>query len=246
MEEVNEEKGLKIWNSILKAALHLPGVKINRDSFLTKEFAIYLDEDNLQKIIEGKPTDYVSRKIIDKVANGCIKFHLTVACSTSAVAGIPGGFAMIGAIPADIAQFYGHVFALTQKLLYIYGYPNLLNEKNELDDETANILTIFTGVMFGCQNAIVFAKMGLDRLAKEIATRLPRQPLAKTIIYQTAKLVGKWIGIKITKSSFARGISKVVPLIGAPVSAGLTYWTFKPMAKRLKKHLDEIVYETKE
>ena len=47
------------------------------------------------------------------------------------------------------------------------------------------------------------------------------------------------IGIKLTKDGFARGISKVIPLIGAPISAGLTYWTFKPMAGRLKRSLDE-------
>ena len=53
------------------------------------------------------------------------------------------------------------------------------------------------------------------------------------------------IGVKITRESFAKGLGKIVPLIGAPVSAALTYWTFKPMANKLKKHLDEIVYEIK-
>ena len=46
-------------------------------------------------------------------------------------------------------------------------------------------------------------------------------------------------GIKLTKDTFARGVSKVIPLIGVPISTGLTYWTFKPMVNRLKKSLDE-------
>ena len=37
---------------------------------------------------------------------------------------------------------------------------------------------------------------------------------------------------------FAKGAGKVIPLIGAPISAALTYWTFKPMASKLKKQLD--------
>ena len=72
-----------------------------------------------------------------------------------------------------------------------------------------------------------------------MAIRLPRQTLTKYAIYNISKQVAKWIGIKLTKDTFARGVSKVIPLIGAPISAGLTYWTFKPMANRLKKSLDE-------
>ena len=51
--------------------------------------------------------------------------------------------------------------------------------------------------------------------------------------------MAKWIGIKITKDSFAKNVGKLVPIVGAPISGGMTYWTFKPMARRLKKHLDE-------
>ena len=63
--------------------------------------------------------------------------------------------------------------------------------------------------------------------------------LTQYAIYNIAKQVAKWIGIKLTKDAFAKGVAKVVPLIGAPISAGVTYWAFKPMANKLRKHLDE-------
>lgn len=63
--------------------------------------------------------------------------------------------------------------------------------------------------------------------------------VTKYAVYNVAKQVAKWIGIKLTKDGFAKSVSKIIPLIGAPISAGVTYWTFKPMANRLKKHLDE-------
>lgn len=75
--------------------------------------------------------------------------------------------------------------------------------------------------------------------AEQVAIRLPKQALTKYAIYNVAKQVAKWIGIKLTKDAFAKGVAKVVPLIGAPISAGVTYWTFKPMVNRLKEHLDE-------
>ena len=67
--------------------------------------------------------------------------------------------------------------------------------------------------------------------------------MTKYAIYNISKQVAKWIGVKLTKDSFSRGVSKVIPLIGAPISAGLTYWTFKPMANKLKKYLDDELKE---
>ncbi|MET7792138.1 hypothetical protein ABZS93_37275, partial [Streptomyces sp900116325] len=36
---------------------------------------------------------------------------------------------------------------------------------------------------------------------------------------------------------FAKSVSKAIPLVGAAVSGGLTFATFRPMSKRLKAHL---------
>lgn len=63
-------------------------------------------------------------------------------------------------------------------------------------------------------------------------------PLARYAFFNISKQVAKWIGIKLTRETFAKGAGKVIPLIGAPVSAALTYWTFKPMATKLKRQLD--------
>ena len=34
-----------------------------------------------------------------------------------------------------------------------------------------------------------------------------------------------------------KGVSKTVPVVGAVVSGGLTFFSFKPMANKLKKYL---------
>ena len=39
----------------------------------------------------------------------------------STAAGIPGGLTTIGTIPADVAQYMGHMLRIAQKLAYIYG-----------------------------------------------------------------------------------------------------------------------------
>jgi hypothetical protein len=45
------------------------------------------------------------------------------------------------------------------------------------------------------------------------------------------------LGIQVTKTSFSRGVAKVVPVIGGIVSGGLTFATYRIQAKRLKKAL---------
>ena len=231
---VNE---VDLWNKAMKMAMAIPLVKVNREEFLKKELAPFCTPEQIQIAISETPIKVLTVGQIYKIANGCIKYHLTLVCSVSALAGLPGGLGM-GTIPADITQFYAHVFALTQKMLYIYGWPDLQTEDGKLTDEATQILTLFTGVMMGSQVASDALKQLANAFAQQVAVRLPKQALTKHAIYNISKQVAKWIGIKLTKDSFSKGISKVIPLIGAPISASLTYWTFKPMANKLKRYLD--------
>ena len=62
---------------------------------------------------------------------------------------------MAATIPADIAQYYGYMLRVTQKLLYLYGFPEIdVTEKGKkFDTETLNILTLCLGVMYGVAGA---------------------------------------------------------------------------------------------
>ena len=44
----------------------------------------------------------------------------------------------------------------------------------------------------------------------------------------------------MTKQIFAKVVSKVIPIVGGAASGGLTYVTYKPMAYKLKKHLETL------
>ena len=43
----------------------------------------------------------------------------------------------------------------------------------------------------------------------------------------------------ITKTSLAKGVTKVIPVIGGLVSGGITFASLKPMAARLQEALDK-------
>lgn len=233
--------GKQLWNEVLQKAIALPGIAVDRDVFLRKELRKICDDATLEKAVKGNPTKYINKNEAAKIAKGCINYHLTLVTGTSALAGIPGGWTMLATIPADLTQFYGHVLALAQKLMYIYGAPDIKNE-NDIDDDTLACLTIFVGVMMGVEAAENAMRYLLNEFSKEVAKRLPKVALTNYGIYNVSKSVAKWIGIKLTKETFSKGAGKVVPIIGAPISGATTYWTFKPMAYKLKNKLEKDVY----
>jgi len=197
----------------------------------------------VEKAVKERPAIAgIPRERIDELAGSCIRWHVLTVSSISFVAGLPGGWWIAGTIPADLAQFYWHAVVLSQKLAYLYGWPDLLDEEVGVDDETILRITVFVGVMMGAQSANrVLAELA-ERFAMELARRLPREALTKYGLYNLAKQIGKWIGIQITKSSFSRAISRVIPVVGGVVSASVSAVMMIPMAKRLKNHLRTLRY----
>ena len=220
---------------MLSTSVNLPFVKVDRTEFLTKELSKFCTPMEVITAINVGTLSVLSKKEIDKLANQCISYHLTMVCGTSALMGLPGGWWMAGTIPTDLTQFYGHILSLMQKLIYLYGWPTLTNVNNQLDDESLNIMTLFVGVMMG-------NKMAVEALGKVVtmASKNAGMKISETVLAQYAVKIAQWIGINMTKEGFAKGVGKVLPLVGAPISATITYYTFRPMARRLKKHLDEL------
>lgn len=231
-----------IWNKVMGAALSMPGVKVDRDDFLKKELKNYCSPEQLNLAISNRPINGVSKEIIDRIANACINSHTTKVTTISAVAGIPGGFAMAGTIPADMTQYYWHVFVLAQKLAYLYGFPDLRDENGNLTDTASDMLTLFVGVMMGAPAANQAIKGLAKEFAKQVVKRLPQKALTKTMYYPIIKQIAKWIGVKLTKDTFAKGLGKVIPILGGVISGGLTLATFRPSAKRLQHKLQEEMF----
>ena len=217
-------------------SLKIPGMKISRDEFLTEAFTAY---GNADLLIDKRPIDVYSIEIIQKVASDVTTKHLRMTSVTSAIAGVPGGLTMLGTVPADLVQFYGHVLLLSQKIGYIYGWPDLLDENKNVTEGTRNMLTLFVGVMFGAKTANKAISEISKNLAFQMGRRLPQQALTKTAYYPIIKELGKWIGIKVTKDVFAKGVGKVIPVISGVISGGITYVSFNTMSKKLNLHLHE-------
>lgn len=226
------------FSKTLNAAAAIPGVRIHRDAYLRTALKRYCSEAQIEQAIAESPAAAgIPGHVITQVANTSIKYETGKATGLSALAGIPGGFAMLGTIPADLAQYIAHMLRVAQKLAYIYSWPDLFGDDDQMDETTEGILTLFIGVMFGLQ----LAQTGVTRLstiiAAQVVRRLPQQALTQGLVYPIVKKVAGLLGTRMTKKIFAGGISKAIPVVGAVVSGGLTLGTFLPMSQKLQKHL---------
>lgn len=222
----------------LEAAARLPGVRINRAAYLRSALKRYCPEEQIAlAIAEGPAAAGVPLEVITTIANSSITLETSKVTGGSTLAGLPGGFAMLGTVPADLAQYLGHMLRITQKLAYIYSWPDLFDDDDDLDDATAGMLTLFVGVMFGVNVAQGGVAKVSQAIAGQLAKTLPQKALTKGTVYPIVKKVATILGVKMTKKIFASGVSKTVPVVGAVLSGGLTLATFLPMAKKLQKHL---------
>lgn len=229
-----------IWTSLLNGVLGMPGAKINRETFLHKTFS-HLSAEDLQRCLDQSPAAVIPAKDIEKAAKSVINSHTAKVTAISTVSGIPGGFAMLATIPADLANYYYHVVLVGQKLGYLYGFPDMIDDKGRLTQDGEIMLTAFIGVM----NKVEMANELIRKIASEVAKRMSEETarriagniLSKQIISQAVEAISTKIGAKITAKSAGRGISKAIPLVSGIISGGLTLATFKPQAKLLHQAL---------
>lgn len=240
LEKIKENVSLE---NIIASAIQIQGVKVDRDSFLRKQFKDESDE-LMNTIVEKGPVEAnYSRDTLKKMAKALIQKRAVASSAASFVAGLPGGPAMAATIPTDMLQFYAVVLRLAQEIAYLYGEPDLWSN-NILDKErVTNQLILYCGVMFGATGAAQTVRVLSSSISKQVMKKLPQKALTKTFYYPIVKQIAKACGVKMTKEIFAKGVSKAVPIVGGVVSGGITYASMMPMANRLVKTFDNMHFE---
>ena len=235
-EEKNLEKEVAL-EKIITSAVQIPGVKVSRKKFLAETFAshdvIMEDIFALGPVAAG-----ISQENLSKLANKLILSRTGQSSIASFVAGIPGGLAMAATVPLDVLQFFGMAIRLAQELSYLYGADDLW-QNGQLDDEKVkNQLLLYCGVMFGVSGAVSGVRVLSTQIAKTTLKKLPQKALTKTFWYPMIKQIGKAIGVKVTKSTVAKGISNAIPVIGGVISGSMNFASMLPMANRLQSALE--------
>lgn len=225
-------------------ALRTPGIGVNRASYLRAEFRKTFPEDVIEKAVHTTPAKAgITVEQIDKLANQAIAYERNCVTGISTALGMPGGAAMVATVPTDMIQYYGFMLRAAQKLLYLYGFPQIdVDEKNSVfDSETLNMLTLCLGVMFGVSGANQALRVIANALAKGVEKKLLQKALTKGTIYPMVKSIAKWFGQNMTKKVFAGFFKKAIPVIGGLIGGGITYLSFGPCCEKLRDTLRDTV-----
>ena len=240
MSESNTNKELAL-EGVITSAIQIPGVKVNRNKFLAELFAT--EDVAIQEVLDHGPISAgISQERISAIANKHILKRTSQSSVASFAAGIPGGLAMAATIPADVMQFFGMALRLAQELSYLYGAEDLWQGGQVDDEKVQNQLLLYCGVMFGVSGAVSGVRVLSTQIAKTTLKKLPQKALTKTFWYPMIKQIGKAVGIKVTKSTVAKGVSKAVPILGGVISGGLNFASMMPMAHRLMDALDSAFF----
>lgn len=227
---------------VLILAVRTPGVHVTRESFLRKELFKNYPEEVIEDAIARTPAlAGISSDEIDRIADEVIKFERNCVSGISAALGMPGGAAMAATIPADVVQYYGYTLRAIQKLLYLYGFPEIDSDGEGicLDSETINRIVICLGVMNGVAGANNAIKGLAKALAKGVEKKLLNAALTKGAFYPFLKSTLKWFGVKLTKEIFAKSVKNAIPVVGGVIGGGITFFSFKPCCLRLKNALTD-------
>lgn len=264
VEEKNKKENqvIKMKNSITKAfdengngqidiedviikCMKIPGIKINREEFLRKEFGNKLSKEVVDKAIAENPMNAkIKPEFIDELANNVIKLERIQVSGISAALSAPGGLVGLATIPIDIAQNYGYLLRVLQKLLYLYGYPqlNFEYEGEFLDSESMGIVITCLGIMFGVGVANKLIHKLSPLLAEGLGKKFMNASANKILWYPALKKICKFFGCSLSKKVFEAVIKKSIPVIGFAIGGTITFFSFGPCCKKLQTQLKNTIF----
>lgn len=252
---MDKKEPIKVWENILRTALNFNHCRVDREEFLKEALEENCSADAIGKAVLTSPIESgIPRYVVTDIAKDLINKHLAKVTGLSFAAGIPGGFAMVGTIPADLIQFFVNAIQVSQKLAYLYGWKDFFETETDVTEETLSKITLFSGVMFGAPNAekaldkykqseseenTEDIKIGFSNL--EVNFDFSQSAIREHGFLQLVQYIAKWIGVRIVRRRLSSGAMRLVPVIGGIVSGGISYLSFKDMSTRLLDYLRESV-----
>ena len=231
---------------LLKRAAGFRGVAIDREAYLRSELAGIYDSETMQAAIASSPLKAgISSEKVDGLADAAIVLEAGKVAGLSALAGIPGGLAALGTIPADILQYFAHALRVEQKLAYLYGWESLDLQEGSVDDHALYQLILFLGVLMDVEGTgPVLARMAPDAAELGFAEALRMQGESDQAWRMPIKKVLSAVGTNVTKGTFAEAAVRGIPVLAGLVSGSVTLVTFRFGAIALKKLLRELPQAT--
>lgn len=231
MKNINESFSI---GKIISSLIHMPRIKIDRDSFLLAEF------NNNREIIEKGPVQAgCSREELKEKATEILNRKISESKLTpdEETAELSENMNL----PKDILHFYSIALKFAQEVAYIYGEQNLWKAGKGDTSDVRKQLTLYCTTMLGYTSASQTARVVATSLKKE----LKRKVVSKVVYYPAIKTAAKIIGKDVTTDDISDGISEI-PAIGDAFSEEITSNSLQTMGTRLIETFDRACFECAE
>jgi len=140
-------------DDIINVAIKIPGIKIDREEFLRKTLEGKYPQDVIDKAVSEKPLAAgIPVEDIDKLVDEVIKDEGNYVEKLSKALSLAGGAGAAAAAPANLAQYYGYLLRCSQKILYLYCFPQL-DLKDKEGRKGVAVLTICVAIMEQIEDA---------------------------------------------------------------------------------------------
>ena len=219
----------EIWNELLRY-IGISNISIQKKERMIKDEVM----QEMGGTIASRYTRLIPRQ---EAAKKIIAKHALWVTLISAISAIPTGWMMNPCFIIDIIQFQIHVFAVSQKLLYLYEDEEKLTEYSS--DTATQLMILMTPIMIVKQQFTRMLKSATGVVTKQVIQRFTIKALTQFSILNIVRQVAKWFGIVLTKETLLEGIDVAIIIICAIISGLISLWLFKPMANNLMKYLKE-------
>ena len=207
----------------LEAAASTKGVFIESSTYLRRVLGKYCPQADIEAAVQLSPAQAgIAPEVIDKIALAEIRTEALRSSGLSFLAGMPGGLAMAATILLDLTQYFVHVLRIEQKLAYLYGWHSFLDDDPDQEDDPQYHLALIIGFASGIGDVgNTVAKVGFNAARTGVAGALSRVMLPRVA-------------------------SKVVPVLGGAMSAGLTFSMFTSGAEVMRRYFAGLPQATDE
>lgn len=218
---------------IISSVIHMPRLKIDRDSFLRTEF-------NDNAVIEKGPIEAgCSREELKEKATEILNRKISESKLTPDTESAELSEDMN--LPKEILHFYSIALQFAQEIAYIYGEQDLWKAGRNNTPDVRKQLSLYCATMLGYTGASQTVRVIATSLKKE----LKRKVFSKVVYYPAIKTAAKVIGKDVTTDDITDGISEI-PAIGDSFSEEITSNSLQTMGTRLIEAFDKACFESPE
>lgn len=214
-------------------------VKVDREDYLRHRLGHSCTPEEIEAAIATTPVEAIGKVRTNKLINRCIWRHSAITALCSAAAAFTSNtYLQIVMIVFDMLQFQLFTYIVVQKLLYLHGYHDLVDEEGKACEKAAVMLSAISLLMIGRHKVGNLMKKVFKSAAKKVIRAYTRVG-GRVILTNLLRQCFKWLGVTVTRDTLTLSATILIGVTCSILAGIISFWLFFPMCKRLNRRMEE-------